>query len=364
VSKRSVQRVVNISLLIAALALALVHAQQKTAPVFAFKWGTLGSAPGQLNAPEGIAVGSADRVYVADTNNHRVQAFDLRGKYLFEWGSLCDLETKEGCKNPEGEGQFNAPEGIAYSELSGILYVADSGNHRVQAFGPDGDFLFQWGRAGSVPGQFNNPVGLAVDEQARVYVADVLNHRVQVFDHTGRFVRGWGAEGSEPGQFRFPSGVAIFRDLVYVTDNNNHRVQRFDREGNFLGQWGTLCNLATGEGCIDPDGEGPLRLGDGQLRRPFGIAADQDGKLYVLDQGNSRVEVFDSEGAFVSNWGSPCTLFGLGEIAAGAGCQDPDGDGPLETGDGQFLFPKGIAITAEGTIYIADSDNHRVQVFH
>ncbi len=358
-----IQRLTRVmSLLIAGLSL-MIYAQSFMVPTFALKWGTVGIEPGQFNAPEGIALGPQGRIYVADTNNHRIQVFDQRGDFLWQWGSLCILASKEGCDGPSGEGQFNTPEGIVYSALSGILYIADSGNHRIQAFGPEGDFLFQWGSEGQGEGQLNNPVGLAVDDDARVYVADVLNHRVQVFDHTGRFLRQWGTEGTDEGRFRFPSGLAVHRQSVYVTDNGNHRVQRFDLEGNFLGQWGTHCRLTTGEGCVDPDGEGPLESGDGQFRRPFGIAADSQGRIYVLDQSNNRVQIFTAEGTFLGKWGSLCVLIGSEDMPAGTGCVDSDGAGPLETGDGQFFFPKGIAIANEGLIYIADSDNHRVQVF-
>ena len=336
-----------------------------TPPEFALKWGTPGDGPGEFAAPEGIAIGPNGRIYVADTNNHRVQVFSSEGEFLFEWGSFCDLETEEGCRGEDGAGQFNAPEAVLYSPLAGIVYVADSSNHRIQAFGPDGEFLFAWGSVGSAPGQFVVPVGLAADADGNVYVADVVNHRVQVFDLQGRFLRSWGEKGSDPGQFRFPSGVAVFENRVYVADNLNHRVQVFDLDGNYLDEWGTLCDLRTGEGCSDPDGAGPLEVGDGQLRKPFGIAVDAEGWVFVLDQGNSRVQVFSPEGEFLAKWGSLCALYGeeSNELPPGEGCVDPDGDGPLAPGDGQFLFPKGIAVSADGTVYIADSDNPRVQVF-
>lgn len=342
---------------LAGIVFAAVADTPYTPPDFALKWGTPGSGPGELNAPEGVAVGPEGRIYIADTNNHRVQVFSPEGELLFGWGSFCDLESGEGCEGEDGAAQFNTPEGILYSEPAGIVYVADSGNHRIQAFGPDGEFLFAWGRVGSEPGQFVNPVGLATDADGNVYVADVVNHRVQVFDLRGRFLRAWGDKGEGPGEFQYPTGIAVFEGNTYVTDNGNHRVQRFFLDGAYLDEWGSLCTLATGEGCVDPDG-------DGQFRRPFGIAVDSEGRVFVLDQGNHRVEVFTSEGEFLAKWGSLCALFGTEDLPEGEGCVDPDGAGPLEPGDGQFLFPKGIAVDGAGTVYVADSDNHRVEAFH
>jgi len=87
-------------------------------------------------------------------------------------------------------------------------------------------------------------------------------------------------------------------------DSDNHRVQVFDARGAFLRQWGSNCNLATNLGCMDPDGSGPLESGDGQFQEPWGIAAGPDGRIYVTDTWNHRIQVFAADGTFLAKWGA------------------------------------------------------------
>ena len=79
--------------------------------------------------------------------------------------------------------------------------------------------------------------------------------------------------------------------------------------------------------------------GDGQFAVPEGIAVDGEGKVYVADAFNNRVQVFRASGEFLAKWGSECD------------------------GDGQFFQPRGIAVDREGNVYVADTNNNRVQVF-
>jgi tripartite motif-containing protein 71 len=81
----------------------------------------------------------------------------------------------------DAAGKFNAPMGVAV-DSAGFIYVADTGNHRIQKLTADGDFVAEWGSEGSEPGQFKSPSGIAVDGQGRVYVADTGNQRVQVLE--------------------------------------------------------------------------------------------------------------------------------------------------------------------------------------
>ena len=327
----------------------LSPAQSSIDPEFVRSWGTMGDADGQLNGPEGLSVHSNGDVYVADTVNNRVQVFTSEGEFVRAWGGFCDISEFENCSDPNGEGQFNSPEGLVVDSVNERVYVSDTLNNRIQVFDLEGNFQLMWGEPGGDDSQLNLPLGLDVDSSGRVYVADLLNHRIQVFESDGAFVLTWGSVGPAEGQFTVPVDVAIHDNDIYVIENATHRVQQFDLEGTFIRTWGSSCDLAIGEGCDTPGGEG-------QFLRPFAIAVDQAGNVYVVDQSNHRVQIFDDEGQFITQFGSVCTLFGDDEIPAGTGCQ-------TSSGVGQFFLPKGIDIGQDGNIYVSDSDNHRIQLF-
>lgn len=140
--------------------------------------GSPGSSNGQIFTPWGIAVGSAASVFVADYDLHRVQKFSSDGRFLLEWGSAGT-----------GDGQFIGPKRVAV-DGSGNVYVSEGAplgytNHRVQKFSSDGRFLGQWGNTFAYGvaknGQFEFPMGMAVDGFGNLYVADSGNNRVQKF---------------------------------------------------------------------------------------------------------------------------------------------------------------------------------------
>jgi len=208
-------------------------------------------------------VDGAGYVYVADTQNCRVQKFTSTGTFITQWGS-----------QGSGQGQFNFPYDITV-DGSGNIYVADSYNHRVQKFTSSGAFITEWGSLGSGPGQFDIPIAIAVGGEGDVYVTETNNHRVQKFTSSGAFLTQWGSLGTGPGQFEYPRGIAVGGEgYVYVTDFSNHRVQKFESTGTFLAQWGSL-------------GTGP-----GHFTHPRGIAVGGEGSVYVTDYWNHRVQVF------------------------------------------------------------------------
>src|SRR5438105_15814417 len=146
----------------------------------------------------------------------------------------------------------------------------------------------------------------------------------------------WGSFGNADGQFYFARGIAVDENdgTVYVVDMGNHRVQKFDTSTNVLPQL-----IAKWGGGGPGHASSPQAQEAGQLRSPGGIAVDGNGDVYVTDTGNHRVEKFDREGNFMTQWG----VFG--------------------NGDGLFNFPYGIAVDWRGCIFVVSSSNTRVLQF-
>ncbi|HIN24705.1 MAG TPA: hypothetical protein EYM73_10025, partial [Dehalococcoidia bacterium] len=138
--------------------------------------GSFGEDKGQLRAPRGVAVDAKGDVYVADVDNHRVFKYKTQGQFVFQIGASQGGKPASGT----GDGEFDAPSGVAV-DGAGRLFVSDWGNHRILVFSQYGEFIGEWGTEGSDDGQFQNPYGLAVDDEGHVYVVDANNHRIQKF---------------------------------------------------------------------------------------------------------------------------------------------------------------------------------------
>lgn len=210
--------------------------------------------------------------------------------------------------------------------------------------------------------RFTRPVDLAVVPQGeeKIYVVDTQRNQVMVFNFEGKSLFQFGKPGSGKGEFRQPYGITLNprRKWVYVVDSGNSRVQVFDYEGNYLFEF-TGLSLPQRIG-IDREGKvyvvEPLacqvkifdalgtkltkKFGDKLLfGRPSGIAVDSELNIYVLDTVLNAIQVLDSRGV-------PLYLFGKKGEA-----------------DGEFDSLCGIFIDEKDQVYIADTNNQRIQIF-
>ncbi|MCW4029718.1 MAG: hypothetical protein NWE92_08745 [Candidatus Bathyarchaeota archaeon] len=189
------------------------------------QWGSEGSGTGQFSHPTGVAVDSSGNVYVADSGNSRIQKFTSDGTYISQWGS-----------KGTGTNQFDRPIGVAV-DSSGNVYVADSisnvykgsaSNLRIEKFTNTGTYITQWGPKVSGSDDFSFTNAVAVDSAGYVYVSDLFRSSVYKFTGDGTFITRWGEYGSKNGQFNGNVGVAVDAfGYVYVTDTDNSRVQKF-----------------------------------------------------------------------------------------------------------------------------------------
>ncbi|MFD0961135.1 S-layer homology domain-containing protein [Paenibacillus chungangensis] len=329
-----------------------------------------------VNTPErvhGITVDANDYLYTSMSNglNQQVYLYDLELEPLEIEGALVDPLGEFG----SGEGEFRSPKGIAVNS-EGYIYVVDSDNQRIQKFEPlpDPQFVTEWGLGveGAGEGEFDDPIGIAIDSQDYIYIADKNNHRIQKFDADGAFIlefnvatdaysegftlphhifidandhlyvtmqgtssaimqftadgehlRTISASGEGIGQFIYPESIALDQQgMLYVYDYGNHRVQKFTGTGEWVDSWELISGSAPGEADYISD-----------------MAIDGDGYIYVQDYSENRIQKFDHQFNYVTSWGE-------------------EGAAP-----GQFKDMYGLVLDSEGDLYSLDRGNNRIDKF-
>lgn len=283
--------------------------------------GGLGSQPGLFQGPRDMAIAPDGTLYVADTGNHRIQHLTPEGVVLNVWGSFGDVGAGAG------GGSFNQPWGIGLGP-DGSVYVADTWNHRIQKFNAEGQFLTMWGffGQGESPQAFWGPRDVAVNAQGQVFVTDTGNKRVVVFDSEGNYLAQFGGAGLLPGQLDEPVGITIDSDgLIYVADTWNQRIQVFlQSEGDFfqsLRVW-----------------ELTAWYGQSLDNKPY-LAVDNRGHLFAVDPEGYRVLEFTVTGEAVRAWGEfGSDLSGMGLTAS-------------------------VAVDAQGGVWVVDATNNRLLYF-
>ncbi len=262
----------------------------------------------------GLAIDSQDRVYVLNRSSHPVMVFDRDGKFLGSWG----------------EGYFKRAHGIRMSQ-DGTIYCTDDENHTVSQFTPEGKVVKVLGNKGKPSDTgyiqqpdllkslatikrggppFNRPTGVALSSSGEIFVSDGYgNARVHKFSREGKLLLSWGKPGTKPGQFRLPHNIWI---------DKQDRVWVPDRENSRIQ-------------VFDTNGKFLTQWTD--LLRPADIFIDNEGTVYVSEL-DPRVSIFTNGGKLLARWGTP----------------EKD---PMKA---QLGSPHAISVDSRGDIYIGSID--------
>jgi len=293
-------------LILTLLVASTVWSQDELGFSYKFEFGAKGSENGQLLAPQSLAVHPRGLVYLADTGNNRLQEFSPRGEFQklvggFGWG-------KEQFQNPVDIFVYNATD----------VFIADYDNSRIERYDKDLNYIASYTSRAEwdVVHQFAFPRSVFVSLHGDIFIIDGDNNRVQKFSPSFDPEFSFGNYDWGRGALSMPQDLVIsHQDLIYVSDSDLGVVMRYDYYGNFLDQ-----------------------IGDNILDHPQGLALDAWGNLYVADLGLQQVLIFDPAGRLLKKFGGP--------------------------GDGIGAFDSPIDVDVlDKSLYILDRGRSRIQVF-
>lgn len=290
-----------------------------------------GSTLSLLNWNYGIQIVDNNTLYIADQNNHRVVVI---------WPNSTTAVTIIGSGYGSGPTQLNYPTDVFV--INDAIYILDSINYRIQKYSKNGtNPVTVVGVTGVAGGALSmSQIGLSfqlfVDSSGNIYVLDYGNHRVMLFPPNstsgtnGTMIAGTGVVGSGPNTLYSPKGMFVdITATIYIADTFNHRIQKW------------LNNACYG---ITVAGTGILGTSLSQLYYPVAIIVDMNGYMYITDQFNNRI----------LRWApNSCT----GECIAA--CQGT----VAGVAANQFYYAVRVVFDNNGSLYVSDSGNQRVQKF-
>src|SRR5262245_20645200 len=213
--------------------------------------------------PSGLGVTRDGKLIVCDSHYSCIRIYEADGTEVRKIGGEKGTEP----------GQYGYVSDTVQDD-DGFFYVSEFGiNERITKLVADGKFVACWGKSGTAEGEFNRIRALALGPDGLLYVADSCNHRIQVFRKPGELDKVIGSEGTQPGELKYPYDLAFGpKGDLYVVERGNHRVQKFSAAGVSLGVWG-----------------GPGRK-PGQFADPWALVVDKKGRVHVIDTENHRVQ--------------------------------------------------------------------------
>jgi sugar lactone lactonase YvrE/pimeloyl-ACP methyl ester carboxylesterase len=315
--------------------------------------GSSGSADGtgsaaRFSGPEGLAVDSADNVFVADEGNDTIRKVTWAGVVTTLAGSALAQGSADGTGSAA---RFFQPEGVAVDGV-GDVFVADFFNstiRKVTSAGLVTTLAGSAGNFGSADGtgsaaRFFYPQGLAVGSAGNVFVADTQNHTIRKVTLTGVVTTLAGKAGNSgtadgtgsAARFCYPAGLAVdSAGNAFVADNGNNTIRKVTAAGVVT----TLAGRAGYSGCVDGTGSAA------RFNLPSGVAADGAGNLLVADTDNCTIRK-------VTPTGVVTTLAGN---AGNSGSADGTGSAA------RFCYPVGVAVDSAGNVFVADYGNDTIR---
>ncbi len=312
----------------------------------------------QINTPTGVAVDSAGNVYIADYTNHRIRRIAAGSGEMSTFAGT-GVSGFLGDGGAATAARISGPTGLAV-DAAGNVYIADQFNNRIRkvtvatgiisTVAGNGVAGFSGDAGLATAAQLNRPTGVVVAASGNFYIADAYNHRVRkvtsatgvITTTAGTGTAGYNGDGPATGaNLYYAWGVAVdAEENVFIADYNNHRIRKVTAATGIIS---TVAGM-TGAGFIGEAGPGP----SARLYYPTGVAADASGTVYVADHYNQRIRKISATSGVIT------TVAGSGTAAFGG----DTGEAPAA----QLNYAQGVALSATGALYIADSNNHRVRM--
>lgn len=288
-----------------------------------------------FNTPYGLAIDAQGNLYVVDSGNVRLCVLSPQGKLIREWSLVTHPAEKES----------ECPRYVTL-DARGNVYVLTAGEFTsIRQYAPTGELLNAWSSWGTGQGQLNDAYGLCADGKGHIFVADTHSERIQVFSEDGKYLNAWST--TDTGKHTFSpvnltidergnllvAGSVLWADAkvtggkitswVSYNGNPEYSVKYYSPKGELLARWGKY-------------GREP-----GQFIYASAIAVDVAGNRYITDAHQPRIQKFSPDGELMACWGTA-------------------GSGPSPS---QLGTPVDIAVAKDGTVYVNDAGNNRIQVY-
>lgn len=312
----------------------------------------------KLSSPYGFALSPDGGYYIADSYNNRIRRVDPDGVITTVAGNGDRGYSGDG--GPAVEAMLFSPSDVAVG-ADGSLYIADKYNSRIRRVSPSGTITSvagtgiqgDSGDGGlAIQAMLDRPNGVTLGQDGSLYIVDTENSRIRrvspdsiITTVAGSGYAGYSGDGglATEGKLHLPTDVAVGPDgSLYIADSQNSRIRRVTPEG--------YITTVAGVGTQGFSGDGGLAL-QAELFHPYGVALDPEGSIYIADGSNNRIRVVSPDGVIT-------TVAGTGIVGNWGASFSGDG-GPAS--QAQLKWPRSISLASDGSLYVADSGNHRIR---